>query len=196
MPKFSKQEVKKIEKDIITKGKELFSTYGLKKTSIDDIVNACQIGKGTFYRFFQSKELLFFHILEQEESFRLNLIDEMFQSKKKPKEAFKDFLIQSYEHIENNPFLQRVIEKEDFEQLYRKLPKEKLESHFHEDLKVVSIIVDKWKEKDILKEDDLELLTGLLQSLFLLYKFKQELGEVFTKVFHKLIDCVIDGIFK
>jgi len=195
MPKFTKQEMDRINEEIMNKSKVLFTDYGLKKTSIDDIVQACNIGKGTFYRFYQSKEELYFKILEREEQFRIVLMEEMFKSKKIPKEAFKDFLIASFEYIETNPFLYRILERQDVEMLYRKLPKETLENHFNHDLKDVLLLIEKWRHQNILKDEDPEVLTGILQSLFLMYTFKNELGKVFPKVFHKLIDYIVNGMF-
>jgi len=41
---------------IFEKGKEVLVRYGLQKTSVDDIVKAAGIAKGTFYVHFKSKE--------------------------------------------------------------------------------------------------------------------------------------------
>ncbi|HLO13158.1 MAG TPA: TetR/AcrR family transcriptional regulator, partial [Pseudoneobacillus sp.] len=68
MPKFSENELRIVQQSIYEKGKQLFIELGLKKTSIDDIVQACDIGKGSFYKFYTSKEELFFEIMKKEES--------------------------------------------------------------------------------------------------------------------------------
>ncbi|MGB9202198.1 TetR/AcrR family transcriptional regulator, partial [Methanobacterium sp.] len=69
MPKtFTDKEKEIIRKTLISQGKILFSKYGLKKTSITELTNIAGIAQGTFYNFFESKEELYFEILEQEES--------------------------------------------------------------------------------------------------------------------------------
>ncbi len=47
------------------KGKELLFSYGVKKTSIEDITKAAGMAKGTFYQHFDSKEEFFLEILTQ-----------------------------------------------------------------------------------------------------------------------------------
>ncbi len=65
MPKFSlsEEQKEKQRKILLAKGKELMLQYGIKKTTVDDIVNACGIAKGTFYLYFNSKEDFFCRLI-------------------------------------------------------------------------------------------------------------------------------------
>lgn len=196
MPRFSEQEKERVYNDIMTKGKELFSIYGLKKTSIDDIVQACGIGKGTFYSFFNSKEELFFAILEKEEGFKDEFIKELMSSSKPPKESFKKFLIDCFNFVENNPFLKRLNDKQELELLFRKLPQETIEKHFNSDTKSSMAFIEKWQQEGIIKQEDPEVLVGILRSLFMFLYFKEEIGaHVYDRVIERHIDFIVDGIF-
>jgi AcrR family transcriptional regulator len=42
---------------------ELFSRYGYRDVSVDDIVRGCGLSVGTFYKYFRSKETFYEHIL-------------------------------------------------------------------------------------------------------------------------------------
>ncbi|MCK4258879.1 MAG: helix-turn-helix transcriptional regulator [Halanaerobiales bacterium] len=64
---FSDNEKKIIKNAIIEKGRELFGKYGFKKTAIGDLTKSTGISQGSFYSFFNSKEELYFEILEIEE---------------------------------------------------------------------------------------------------------------------------------
>ena len=65
MPKaWSEREKELIKKTLLSEGKKLFEKYGLQKTTVDEIVNAAQISKGSFYIFYQSKEELYFDVLD------------------------------------------------------------------------------------------------------------------------------------
>ena len=91
MPKgFTTEEKEIIKNTLIEKGAELFGTYGLKKTNIEEITNAVGIAKGSFYSFYNSKEELFLDVLGQTEK---KFIKEMQILSKKmkasPKETFK-----------------------------------------------------------------------------------------------------------
>ncbi len=68
MPRaFSEARKDQIRERLLRKGREYFIRYGLKKTSVDDLVKAAGISKGSFYRFFESKEALFLTIHEASE---------------------------------------------------------------------------------------------------------------------------------
>ena len=68
MPRpWSEEEKKIIKKSLIKEGRKLFEKYGLQKTTIDEIVSAARISKGSFYRFYQSKEELYFDVLDEVE---------------------------------------------------------------------------------------------------------------------------------
>lgn len=59
----SEEQRESQRKKILAKGKELMLQYGIKKTTVDDIVNACGIAKGTFYLYFSSKEDFFCRLI-------------------------------------------------------------------------------------------------------------------------------------
>lgn len=48
---------------LIQAGMDLFSRYGYRDVSIEDVVKQCGLGVGTFYRYFSSKESFYEHIL-------------------------------------------------------------------------------------------------------------------------------------
>jgi AcrR family transcriptional regulator len=61
LPPRRKRVVKSAEdrrEDILTAGRQVFATIGFAECTIDDIAAAAQIGKGTFYRQFTSKDHL------------------------------------------------------------------------------------------------------------------------------------------
>src|SRR5580698_10053435 len=49
---------------IVLAGLELFTRYGYRKTSIDDIAQAAQVAKRTVYLHFENKAAVFLAILE------------------------------------------------------------------------------------------------------------------------------------
>jgi AcrR family transcriptional regulator len=64
---FNEQEKEEIRKRLLDLGLKYFSTYGFKKTNVDEIARAAGISKGAFYRFYSSKEMLFMDVMEQVE---------------------------------------------------------------------------------------------------------------------------------
>ena len=63
---FTERERDIIRNDLIETGRELFGTYGLKKTSIEDLTTGVGIAQGSFYTFFKSKEELYLEVIDRE----------------------------------------------------------------------------------------------------------------------------------
>ena len=67
MPKpFSAAQRETIREKLMEVGRTCFLRYGLKKTTIDDLVKPAGIAKASFYLFFDSKEALYLDIFLQE----------------------------------------------------------------------------------------------------------------------------------
>ena len=64
LPRFGETEKENIRQNLLTEGERLFLTYGLKKVTIDDLIEAVNIAKATFYSFYESKEYLYMDIVQ------------------------------------------------------------------------------------------------------------------------------------
>lgn len=194
MPKFRKEEKEAIRECLLSKGKELFVQFGLKKTSLDDIVAACGIAKGSFYSFFATKEELYFEIAKREESFKDRLLADMLSSELPPKVLLHELFRTSFETIDSNPFLQRVFRQDEWEQLVRKLPKETLQQHAAEDTRAAQLLFEKWQSQGAMLPLEHEVVTGLLRAVVFVSLHKDELGDVYGRVVELLIRFVVDGL--
>lgn len=61
---FSDFETEQIRKALLKETRRCAVTLGMRKTSVDQLTQAVGISKGSFYKFFESKEFLFFAVLE------------------------------------------------------------------------------------------------------------------------------------
>ena len=61
---FSEEQNESIRKELIREARHCGVTIGMRKTSVEQLAEAVGISKGSFYKFFDSKELLFFAALE------------------------------------------------------------------------------------------------------------------------------------
>lgn len=67
MPRaFKEEEKEKIRAKLLEAGRSCFLRYGLKKTTIEDVVGPAGIAKSSFYLFFDSKEALFVEVMMAE----------------------------------------------------------------------------------------------------------------------------------
>ena len=60
---FSENEKQLIKKRLLVEGKDLFENCGIKKTSVDKIVEKVGIAKGSFYNFYASKESMVYDLI-------------------------------------------------------------------------------------------------------------------------------------
>ena len=67
MPKsYSEQEKEYIKKRLKEEAAKCLAQYGVRHTTVDEIVQRVNIPKGTFYLFYKSKELLLFEVILEE----------------------------------------------------------------------------------------------------------------------------------
>lgn len=74
MPKsYSEQEREYIKTRLKEEAAKCLAQYGVRRTTVDEIVKRVNIPKGTFYLFYKSKELLLFDVFWN--SMRLSVVN-------------------------------------------------------------------------------------------------------------------------
>lgn len=197
MAKFTESEKDQIRQCLLAKGKELFIKYGLSKTSIDDLVEACGIAKGSFYKFFSSKEELFFVILENQEEITNQLIGAHLQKDLPPKELISSFLRMAYQLADENPLLQQWFQEGEAERVLRRVP-EHLRRNFAQVNEKKGIdFVQALIHQGVLKEQEPEVINGVLHAILRLRLHQEEIGkELFPQVMDVIIDYIAEGLTK
>ncbi|MGE7943851.1 TetR/AcrR family transcriptional regulator [Lysinibacillus xylanilyticus] len=194
MARISAEQRKQIHETLLSKSKELFIQYGFSKTSIDDIVNACGIAKGSFYSYYPTKEELFYAVLRREEEIKNNIIAEVMSESLPPKELLMRFFDISFKAIEENEFFQSLYQRGEYERIVKRLPKELIDDHAKEDLESSLQFVEFLQEKGVTEEDP-EILIGLFRIMMLLPLHRQEIGEqTFLKTIKKMIECLSNDL--
>jgi Transcriptional regulator len=197
MPKgFNEKERQFIKSTLIEKGRALFTVYGLKRTSIEDLTKAAGIAQGSFYAFYNSKEELYFEILEKEqEAIRVELEKENEILKADAKDTIKAILRRSLTLIENNSLVKQLYLDNQMETLIRKLPKEKLTNHINRDTDVLLPFIESWQNTGILIKKDPQIISGIIRMLFFSSMHKNEIGpSVFDETMEFLIDLIAQGL--
>jgi AcrR family transcriptional regulator len=199
MPRhFSEEDKERIKNELKETGKELFATLGLKKTTIADLTEAVGIAKGSFYQFFDSKEELYFIVLEEEaEKLRYKYKEEVINNSAPTKENLKQFLTIMLETIENNPLLNRVYNSDDLNLIQQKLDKEQLEEHKQLSLNAFLPIINHWQEEGDLIAEKPEVIIGVIRAIPLVSLHQEELGKnIYPEIMDLLIDLVAEGLVK
>jgi AcrR family transcriptional regulator len=192
MPRgFTPFEKDNIRRALMQKGKTTFSAYGLRKTNVEELATSVGISKGAFYLFFDSKEELFFEILQQAEAeVRQRLLGAIDEPGLVGQERFRTMLKQVVVLWRTNPLFAQV-NKDVYEQLLRKLPPEKTAAHIQDDIAFAHEFVEHWRQAGVEIGVDPALVSELIRSLFFLCLHEHEFG---ADMFQPVIDVLIDGI--
>lgn len=192
MPKFSDSEKEFIHERLQNEGEKLFTAHGLKKVTVDDLVRAAGIAKGSFYSFYISKEHLYMDICQRIQQKTWNELDGFLSRNKHlpPKELTKEVFIWMLELSEHYPILNQI-NSETLDYLIRKLPKEVIEKHTHEDGDALKRLCD----FGVNFTCDMELAAKVLQTVyFSIIKLKDEDSATKQAVTEVLINGVINQI--
>ncbi len=195
---FGDKEKALIRSKLIEKGKELFARYGLRKTSIEDLTKAVGIAQGSYYNFFQSKEELYFEIMEQEEQYMKSRLLSTHQVEENlTRQSLEAFLTDAFGMIDESTFIKKLMNGEDYELLVRKLPEERIAKHIETDSDILTPMITMWQKQGAVIDRKPEVIGGLLRAVFTLALHKKEIGEdIFQEVLELLIELIAQGIVK
>ncbi|MEI3614832.1 TetR/AcrR family transcriptional regulator [Pseudogracilibacillus sp. SO30301A] len=195
---FSSKEKQAIRLSLIQQGRELFRKFGFQKTNILDITKNVGIAQGTFYKFFNSKEELYFVILEiEEQKLREQFAVADIFTEKDPKQSIKNILQQMIEMIEENSLIRELFIGDTMTHIVKKLSPELLEKHYQNDSFAIEPLLEKLRKEGFIIEQEPQMIASILRSFFLLTLHKKEIGEsVFDETMEVFIDLIIDGLIK
>jgi len=198
LPKgFQDHEKQEIEQQLIEVGKEFFSTFGLKKTSIAQLTEAVGIAQGSFYIFFSSKEELYFHVLEKEEELLKQKLFNDLNQEPMTAAKFQQFLLKAIQYVEQNSFMKRIYLTNELELIMRKLPKEKIQEHIQKDEKELLPLIQKWQQEGVMINEDPKVITALIRTFMTITIHKREIGEdMYERTVELLADSIATKLFE
>ena len=177
MPKcYSDQEREYIKKRLKEEAAVCMGRFGIRRTTVDELVKRVNIPKGTFYLFYKSKELLLFDVI-QEQHERVN--QKLYQAISDvdgpsfSAEKLTDMIFEFYKMTEEMPIF-RLMDSEEIELLVRKLPREVVEAHLQDDTDTIQKIFALLPVK---KEVDVKVLSAAFHAIYYATLHKKEIGE-------------------
>jgi AcrR family transcriptional regulator len=190
MPKaFSEQERELIVRRLQEQGYKLFSSYGLRKTNIEEIARAAGISKGAFYLFYESKEELFMDVIEQAEiRVRKEILTVIDLPGPTPRSRLFAVLKKAFTLFKEIPLLQ-FSTGSDYELLFRRIPSEKLQQHLASDQGFFEELINRCHKAGIPIQARPEQISGLLYPLALVILHEADLGQ---NNFSESIDLLLE----
>lgn len=190
---FSEEERDLIKSRLKLAARECAAKYGMKKTTVDQLVDWADISKGAFYKFYDTKEMLFFEMMEDMHSEIYGKAAEVLQSKEEisEKEKLANAFIQAISVMESNNLMNFFENELCF--LLRKIPSEVKEKHYHS---------DDYHIKELMRQSGFkftvspEVASGVVRALILTISHRKEIGENYSNVMEILIRSVCDRLIK
>lgn len=196
MPKsYSDQEREYIRKRLKEEAAACMGQYGIRRTTVDEIVRRVNIPKGTFYLFYKSKELLLFEVIQEQHEIVTrqlyqaiaDITDRSFSAEK-----LTDVIFEFYKMTEKMPIL-KLLDLGEVELLVRKLPRETVEEHLQDD---TDTIAQMFALLPVKKEVDIKVISAAFHAIYYATLHKAEIGEEqYDEALRALIYGIVMQIF-
>ena len=177
MPKcYSDQEREYIKKRLKEEAGACMGQFGIRRTTVDELVKRVNIPKGTFYLFYKSKELLLFDVIqEQHELVNQKLYQAISEvaDQSFSEEKLTDMIFEFYKMTEEMPIF-RLMDSQEIELLVRKLPREVVEAHLQDDTDTIQKMFALLSVK---KEVDVKVMSAAFHAIYYATLHKKEIGE-------------------
>ena len=191
MPKsFTDSERDYIKKRLMDEARTCLAQYGMRKTSVDELVRRANIPKGTFYLFYASKELLFFEVLVAlHDELQADLLRrvELLHGDFSP-DTVTDLIFGLYKQLDDTAIC-NFIASGDLELLIRKLPPEIARAHTQKDdfsmEQFLTLIPGTHSEARV------KIFSAALRAIFFTVLHKREIGET---VYDDAVRVMLRGI--
>lgn len=189
MPKcYTDQEREYIKKRLKEEAAACMGQFGIRRTTVDELVKRVNIPKGTFYLFYKSKELLLFDVIqEQHELVNQKLYqaiaevaDQSFTAEK-----LTDMIFEFYKMTEKIPIF-RLMNSEEIELLVRKLPREVVEEHLQDDTDTIQKMFALLPVK---KAADVEVMSAAFHAIYYATLHKNDIGEEWYDQALRMLIC-------
>lgn len=196
MPKtFSDRERAYIKERLLEETEKCLALYGIRRTTVDEIVQRVKIPKGTFYLFYASKEQLVFDVIMRvNDEMQEKLIHRVAAlSGDVDAETLTEIIFGLYQAMDDS-FLPKLIGDGELDLFMRRLPVELSRLHAKKDEAKTAELFTLLPH---LKGEDVKVFNGALRGVFLSLLYKKEIGEdIFDETMRLLIRGVVLQMFE
>ena len=190
---FTEEQDETIRRDLIREARCCGVTVGMRKTSVEQLTEAVGISKGSFYKFFDSKELLFFAVLE-------DIHTECFAAAQKslqenaaidPASRTAAAILAACRWLSETKAV--VFIENDAEFLLHRLPEEVKTAHYHDDETHIRLLLEKY---DLVPNRGISLAAATVRGLILTVSHKEQIGKLYPQVLETLVYGACRELFK
>lgn len=194
MTGFSDRERDELRQQLLETGRELFSRYGVKKTTVSELTDSVGIAEGTFYRFFDSKDELYWAVLETERDRVEAEYATAVANEDGPRDEMIALLESICDEIETNPLVRASLEGNEFERMIRKMSEEELAVANQQAVAFFHEYIESWQEAGAIRDADPDLIGGMFRAVTLITLHKGAMGPAYLEIRSFLIETIVEGL--
>jgi len=194
MPRFSDTEKENIQQRLLVEGERLFAAYGIKKVTIDDLVEAVNIAKATFYTFYESKEYLYMDIVQGIQKKIINELDTLLDHNNdlSPKERVRLVFAAMTQLMTQYPILSQI-DSSTIGLISRKVSQERLAAYLQQNFDAVQSL----SNHGVTFSCDIKTASYTFQTLYHSWIYLQDNGAdnpeaVITILLNGVIDQIVE----
>ena len=181
---FSEEQNEILRRDLICEARRCGVSIGMRKTSVEQLTDAVGISKGSFYKFFPSKELLFFAVLEDihTECFAAAQASLQETAALSPADRAAEAILAACRWLSETRAL--VFVENDAEFLLRRLPDEVKTAHYHDDETHIRALLE---SSGLRPRGGIALAAAAIRGLILTVSHQEQIGELYPQVLDILV---------
>ena len=181
---FTEEQNETIRRDLIREARCCGVTVGMRKTSVEQLTEAVGISKGSFYKFFDSKEPLFFAVLE-------DIHTECFAAAQKslqenaaidPASRTAAAILAACRWLSETKAF--VFIENDAEFLLHRLPEEVKTAHYHDDETHIRTLLEMG---GLQPKGGMALAAATVRGLILTVSHQEQIGVLYPQVLETLV---------
>lgn len=181
---FSEEKIGSIRRDLLREGRKRAFTLGMRKTSVEELTDAVGIAKGSFYKFFPSKELLFFAVLEDIHTEIYAVAESALRESAAlpPAERAAAAILAACRRLSETGAMAFV--ENDAEYLLRRLPAEVKAAHYHDDEVHIRALLE---GSGLCPREGMALAAATVRGLILTVSHQGQIGPLYPRVLEMLV---------
>ena len=181
---FTDEQNETIRKDLIREARRCGVTIGMRKTSVEQLTEAVGISKGSFYKFFDSKELLFFAVLEDIHTEGYAAAQKTLQENESlpPADRAAAAILAACRWLAETKAFLFIENDADF--LLRRLPEEVKTAHYHDDETHIRALLE---AGGLQPKGGMALAAATVRGLILTVSHQEQIGARYPQVLETLV---------
>ncbi len=190
---FTDYETEQLRKALLKEARRCAVTLGMKKTSVDQLTRSVGIAKGSFYKFYESKEMLFFAVLENIHSELYDVADLVLNEggSLPPSQRAAKAILAVCKRLSDTGDM--VFIENDARLLLQRLPETVKNEHYHDDETHIRELLQK---SGLQPQGGISLAAAAIRGLILTVSHKEQIGELYPQVLETLVCGTCKELFE